>query len=295
MDFESLRIFKTVVEEGGIVAAARRLHRVPSGVTTRIQRLEDALGVALFLRDQRRLTLSPGGTIFLDYVEQLLSLAAQAHQAIQRETPQDVLRLGALESTAASRLPPLLAYYHQRYPAVRVELATDTTEALVEGVVRRTFEAAFVVGRAEAMGLEAMAAFDEELVLIAPRAHPAIGSAQDVCTDTLLCFPVGCAYRRLLHAWLAADAIVPQKVLTLSSYPAMVACVASGTGIALVPRSVLETIRVEDSLAAYPLPVGPTRVTTSLVWRPGACSPALEALRTVLRAFGDAAGAGEEG
>ena len=189
MDFTSLEIFKTVVDAGGIIAAARQLHRVPSGVTTRIKQLEATLGVELFLREQRRLTLSPAGELFLGYVEQLLRLAEQARQAVHGDMPRGVLRIGTLESTAASRLPLLLALYHEKYPAVRVELATHTTDALVEGVFRRQFDAAFVAGRAEASGLETLVAFDEELVIVAPRAHPAIDCAQDVRTDTIISFP----------------------------------------------------------------------------------------------------------
>jgi len=279
MDFDSLIMFKTVVDAGGIIAAARKLHRVQSGVTTRIKQLEAALGVALFRRDKRRLTLSPAGEIFLGYVEQLLGLAEQARQAVLGETPRGVLRLGTLESTAASRLPPLLAHYHQQYPAVRVELATETTDALLAGVMSRTFDAAFVVGPVEAMGLEGGRAFDEDLVIVTPRSHPAIGCAQDVRTDTLICFPRGCAYRRRLHAWLATGAVMPEKVLELSSYHAIVACVAAGTGIALVPRSVLETVRMRDSITVYPLPETYARLTTYLVWRPGERSPALPAFQ----------------
>jgi len=129
------------------------------------------------------------------------------------------------------------------------------------------------------MGLEVVEAFDEELVIIAPRSHPAIRCAQDVRTDTIICFPLGCAYRRLLHTWLAAGAVVPEKVLELSSYHAIVACVASGTGIALVPRSVLETVRVHASIAVYPLPEEHARMTTYLVWRHGELSPAMRALQ----------------
>jgi DNA-binding transcriptional LysR family regulator len=288
MDLVSLQIFKTVVDEGGIIAAARKLHRVQSGVTTRIKQLEASLGVELFLREQRRLTLSPAGEIFLSYVEQLLRLAEQARQAVHGDVPRGVLKIGTLESTAASRLPPLLTQYHEKYPAVRVELATNTTDALVEGVFGRQFDAAFVVGRAEASGLEMLVAFDEELVIAAPRTHPAIGCAQDVRTDTIIGFPTGCAYRRQLQAWLAAGAVVPEKVLALSSYHAIIACVASGTGIALVPRSVLETVRASDHIAVYPLATEPVRVQTYLVWRQGETSPALRALQAEILAANNA-------
>jgi len=59
----------------------------------------------------------------------------------------------------------------------------------------------------------------------------------------------------------------------------MVACVASGTGIALVPRSVLETMRMHDSVAVYPLPEEHGRLQTYLVWRQGEVSLALRALQ----------------
>src|SRR5687768_13056689 len=101
MDFTSLQIFKAVVDEGGIIAAARKLHRVQSSVTVRIKQLEDALGVALFIRQKRRLIMSPAGETFLGYVEQLLRLSEQARQAVLGDVPRGVMRLGTLESTAA--------------------------------------------------------------------------------------------------------------------------------------------------------------------------------------------------
>ena len=112
MDFGDLRVFKAVVEEGGITRAAKRLHRVQSNVTTRIQQLEASLGARLFLREKRRLHLSPAGKLFLGYVDQILNISEQARDAITEDAPQGVLRIGTLESTAASRLPRLLSRYH---------------------------------------------------------------------------------------------------------------------------------------------------------------------------------------
>ncbi|WP_163599254.1 helix-turn-helix domain-containing protein, partial [Klebsiella pneumoniae] len=65
MDFADLKVFKSVVDEGGIIKAARKLHRVPSSVSTRIQQLEISLGVALFRRDRQRLHLLPAGELLL--------------------------------------------------------------------------------------------------------------------------------------------------------------------------------------------------------------------------------------
>ena len=65
MNLADLHIFKTVAEEGGIVKAARKLHRVQSSITTRVKQLEASLGAELFYRDKQRLYLSPSGELLL--------------------------------------------------------------------------------------------------------------------------------------------------------------------------------------------------------------------------------------
>ncbi len=122
-------------------------------------------------------------------------------------------------------------------------------------------------------------------MLAVPRSHPKVRRAQDVRTDTLISFPPGCAYRRRLEAWLGADDVVSEKVLELSSYHAIIACVASGTGIAFIPRSVLATIRRAGTVAVCPLPAKVGRTMTSLVWRKGESSSALNALQAEVLAF----------
>src|SRR5438046_7419044 len=82
MDFASLQVFKAVVDEGGITQAARKLHRVQSNVTTRIQQLEASLGAQLFVREKRRLHLSPAGELFLGYVDEMLRISDRARSAV---------------------------------------------------------------------------------------------------------------------------------------------------------------------------------------------------------------------
>lgn len=283
MDLAALRVFKAVAEEGGVSAAARKLHRVQSNVTTRVQQLEASLGAQLFVRDRRRLFLSPAGEVLLRYAEQMLDLSRQAREAVAGDTPRGVLRIGTLESTAASRLPPLLSRYHRAYPQVRVELTTGTTDALVDSVMQRRVEAAFVAKCPEAARLAAMPVFEEELVLVAPSTHPPIRRARDLRTDAMIAFPAGCAYRRRLQAWLAEDGMAPETVLELASYHAIVACVASGTGVALVPRSVLATLRDSSGIVAHRLAAKKGAVTTQLVWRKSELSRPLGALQQEVR------------
>ena len=78
LDLDSLEIFRTVAQEGGIIRAAGKLGRVQSNVTTRIKQLEQRLGRSLFRRQGRSIVLSPEGELLLSYTQRLFRLAAQA-------------------------------------------------------------------------------------------------------------------------------------------------------------------------------------------------------------------------
>ncbi|MBI3896879.1 MAG: LysR family transcriptional regulator [Gammaproteobacteria bacterium] len=282
IDLVALSIFKTVAEEGGIARAAAKLHRVPSNVTTRVQQLERRLGVQLFFRQNRRLVLSPQGQILLTYAEQLLRLATEAEAALRDDTPRGPLRIGTMESTAATRLPPVLARYHRTYPQVRIELITGTVVALMAKVVDNDIEAAFVASAAIVKGLDSQPVFVEELVLIAPASFAKVKTAKDLNGATVLAFGVGCPYRRCLEEWLARTRVAPARIMECNSYHTIVACVAAGTGVAVVPRAVIRAVPAGKVVQTFSLPSDLSKTRTVLVWRKGYRSPALDALRKEL-------------
>lgn len=282
MDLVALRIFKTVAEAGGITRAAARLHRVQSNVTTRVKQLEESLGTTLFHRHKRRLVLSAEGKLLLGYAERLLRLSAEAEAALRQSGPRGTLRIGSLESTAATRLPPILSRYHAAYPDVRLELATGTTGALVARVRSGELEAAFVAEPFNSQDLETQPAFVEELVIIAPKGFGAVKGAKDLAQAPILAFTTGCSYRQRLENWLARSGLAPERVMEYASYHAMVACAAAGSGIAVVPRSVLQALRREQEIDIHPLPRDVAHAKTVLVWRSGHRSAALEAMKSAL-------------
>lgn len=281
MNLTALQIFKSVVEQGGVNKAAAKLHRVPSNVTTRIKQLEEQLGAKLFLRIGRRLTLSAEGRLLLPLADQLLRLSSEAEAALRNEKPRGTLRIGALESTAASRLPPVLSRYHQLYPDVQIELVTGTSGALVSRVHKEEVEAAFVAEPFNANGLEIQTAFVEELVLITPKSFGQVRSAKDIGNRTVIAFSAGCSYRQRLETWLGASKVLPDRVMEFQSYHAIVACVAAGSGLAVVPRAVLELTRADRNVAMTALPARIAKTRTQLVWRREHHSAALDAMKNL--------------
>jgi DNA-binding transcriptional LysR family regulator len=234
-DLDTLEIFRAVVEEGGVIRAANKLNRVQSNVTTRIKQLEERLGRQLFRKQGRTLKLSPEGELLLSYAQRLFRIADEAEHELKKGKPMGVLRIGSLESTAGSRLAPILSKFHKLYPGVVVELVTGTTGALVQRVSNFDIEAAFVSEPFTAPGLNAMKMFEEELVLITGRDIPLVSRAAQLAGHTLIAFVNGCSYRKRMEEWLGTGAVLPARTLEFASYQAMIACVAAGTGYALVP------------------------------------------------------------
>ncbi len=283
MELAELEIFRTVVAEGGVTRAAERLNRVQSNVTTRIKQLEESIGVPLFVRDRKRLVLTASGEALLDYAERILDLVQEAREVVSPQNPRGRLRIGSMESAAASRLPAPLAEFHQRWPEVRLELSTGPTDVLIAGVRAGKLDAALVAGPIEDAALSATPLYKEELLLVTPRSHRRVRSPEDVMLDTLIVFEQGCAYRRHAESWFAGQGKggVPVRTLELASYHAILACVAAGAGVAVVPRSVIAMQMEPHGFATHSLGRD-GRVTTFLISRRERSSASLLALRSLL-------------
>jgi DNA-binding transcriptional LysR family regulator len=285
MDLPDLRIFAAVVRYGGITRAAERLYRVQSNVTTRIRQLEEELGVQLFLREGKRLHLTPAGKTLLDYAVRILALADEAIAVVKDPRPRGIFRLGAMESTAAVRLPGPLAEFSMRHPEVVLELRTGNPAELARALLAGELDAALVAEPVAEARFEKLLAFDEEPVIVACPAHPPINAGAPV-PKTIIVFEHGCPHRKRLETWYQERGEIPERIVELGSYHAMLGCVVAGMGVALLPRSVLNTFPGRRRLSVYRLPGGEDRIPTVLIWRKGTNSPNTEALAGILACGG---------
>lgn len=284
MDLTALEIFRAVAQEGSVTRAAERLGRVQSNVTTRVQQLEEQLGAPLFLREGKRMVLTPAGESLHGYADRLLALAEEARQSVHPGQPSGRLRLGAMESTAAARLPQPLAQLHAQWPALVLELSTAPSRQLVEQVVDHRIDCALVAwpppGIDADAPVERTTVFSEALLLALPADHPPVYTAQDLQLDTLAAFSNGCTYRRMGESFLQEKNGTPPRVLELASYHAILACVAAGRCAGVVPQAVIDLMREPPALRWVPLAAS----DTVLVRRRGYQSPALHALQAALLA-----------
>jgi DNA-binding transcriptional LysR family regulator len=282
MDLVQLRMFCSVAETGSLARAAELLHRVPSNLTTRLRQLEEEIGVDLFIREKQRIRLSPMGHNFLNYAQRILSLSEEALNMARAGEPGGNFAFGSMESTAATRLPGLLAAYHQRFPTVALSLVTGTSGDIIDKVRAGTLAAALVDGPATHDDLNGCIAFREEMVLITSLDHGPIDSARDTQNDTLFAFGNSCSYRTKLESWYRESHTSPNSVMEIQSYHAMVACVAGGAGVAMIPASVLAQMPARARVQEHTLPPAYRDTATWLMWRRDAFTPNVEALKYLI-------------
>ena len=240
MDGTDLRVFEAVARLGGMSRAAVELHTVQSNVTARIQALEQALGVVLFHRHTRGVTLAPAGQRLLPYAKQVARLLQAARQAAQDDgTPRGALVIGSLETTAAIRLSQVLADFAGRFPLVDLTLRTDTTCALIEQVLDGALEGAFVCGPVLHPDLVSEAVFSEELALLTPPGVASLAALAAQSEVRIVVLRRGCSYRQRLEDLLVRRGMPVPRVLEFGTLEAILACVAGGLGVTLLPRALV--------------------------------------------------------
>ncbi|MGE9552723.1 putrescine utilization regulator PtrR [Erwinia amylovora] len=282
MDLTQLKMFCSVAETGSLARAAELLHRVPSNLTTRLRQLEQELGADLFIREKQRLRLSPVGHNFLCYAQRILALSEEALSMTHSGEPGGNFALGSMESTAATRLPVLLSAYHQQYPNVTLSLITGTSGEIIERVREGTLSAALADGPINVNELNSCKAFDERMVLISSLSHAPIHQPADAAGDTLFAFKPSCSYRLRFENWFRSAGVQPGTFMEIQSYHAMLACVASGAGLALLPESVLAQLPATEGIQRHEIPADVGETATFLVWRRDAFTPNVEALKYMI-------------
>ncbi|MBV4452006.1 MULTISPECIES: LysR family transcriptional regulator [Pseudomonas] len=251
MELAQLNMVRAVAQTGSVAQAALRLHCVPSNITMRIKQLEAELGTPLFIRAGRGLAISAAGEIFLEYCERILALVEESKRAVDATAiPRGTLRIGAVESSASGRLPPLLAEYHRRYPDVSLELVTGAWSELLDDLQHHRLDVALVAAGNKRAKLEHSVVYSERLVLIASACSEPIHSAADLAGRTLLVWPPGCPYRAALENWLKPHTFQP-AVASYASWGTIIGCVSAGIGVALAPEGILARYEQTNQLVSY--------------------------------------------
>lgn len=271
MELIDLLTFSAVARNGGITRAADELKTVQSNVTQRVKALEAEMGIALFERHSRGMTLTGAGRRLLPYAQRMAALSREAMLATRDDgEPKGPLAIGSMETTAAVRLPPLLAEFHRRFPAVQLTLRTATTADLVASILDGELDGAFVAGPIDHVDLLSTVAFREELVLVTARRFTSLASLRAGTPEsgpTALVFRTGCTYRQRLEQLFSDFGWPSATRFELGTLDGMIGCVAAGVGVTLLPRAVVERSELRKDVSTHALDTSWSNVDTLFIQR----------------------------
>lgn len=258
MELSSLKVFIAVAETGGVSSAAERLHYVQSNVTARIKKLEEELGVSLFMRKSRGMELSSQGRVLLDYAYKMVDLERQAVRDVCSSIEDGgSLSLGSMETAMAVRLPLLLKEFHQRHPKTELSVRTGTTDEMIKQVIDHRLDCAIVGSSVAHEEILQYPFFKERLVLVSA------GGKEKL--STLLVYRKGCAYRARAEEWLRKEGLLPYTIMEFGTQEGIIGCVSAGLGVTLLPFEVAKSLPPE--LKVTELPDEIAEVETYLICR----------------------------
>ena len=259
-DLVSIRLAVACAQTGSLTAAARTANLALAAASRRIRELEAALGDTLFERHARGLLLTAAGRVFvrhgltlLQSMEQLEGELADLRHGIARH-----VRLCASTAAINQFLPPLLARYAQLAPQLRIDLDEQVSEAVVAALREGRADLGIFVEGPDAAGLDTHVFRQDELVLVLPAGHRLAGEKMPMAfSDTLdeewISLTAGAAMlQKQQQAALAANR--PLKLrMQVRSFDAVCHMVASGLGIAMLPKTAALPIMRAMKLGWRPL------------------------------------------
>lgn len=291
MELRHLRYFCAVAEEQSFTLAARRLHVSQSGVSGQVRDLEQELGVALFRRNQRSVSLTPEGSAFLSEARDILDRTDRAVEMVAQAAKghRGKLKIGLCGPATAPFLPRLIREFRKREPGILLSLRdldpAHQPEALMSGEIDVGFTRGIPASLRGTLASEVF--FREPLVAALPHGHELESinaiSLKNLADDRFVLYARENA-PELFDAILSLcrrARFSPDIVDTPSLWQSVLTMIEAGEGVSIVPESVKQ-LRSRD-VAFRPLQDRGCTVEVVLSWRANAPDAVLESFLALLR------------
>ncbi len=251
LDLYKLHIFTVVVQEGSFSSAAERLYLTQSAISQHIQQLESSLGVQLFIRGRRGVTLTAEGHTLADYTHRIFALVGETETAVTRVDRLDSgqVVIGATPGAGVYLLPEWAQLFREQYPALSVSIQTGVTRKIVDDLLANRLEIGLIEGeldhqRESRLAVTVLAAVEQFVVVSnQPGLHP--WQALDAVPisalngQTFIMRPRASQTRVWMDAMLRQHNVEPVIAAEYDNLEAIKRLVAAGSGITILPEYVI--------------------------------------------------------
>jgi len=293
--FRQLRVFVEVARSGSVARAAEALHLTPPAVSMQVKEVESQVGLPLFDRHGRSVSLSLAGEYFLVHAKKLLAALKEADDAMQRlkRVERGALTVGMV-TTAKYFVPHLLALFREEHPGVEVRLRIAVNREQLVTMLNAGDVDLAVMGRPpRELATRSEAFANHPLAFVSAPSHelaePTELAAQALARQVFIVREVGSGTRAVMEAFFAQHRVEVQIAMELPSNETIKQAVIAGLGLGFVS---LHTVALElqhGLLKLLPVHGTPVMRTWNLVHLGSrVLSPAAEAFRYFLIERGDA-------
>ncbi|OGT84705.1 MAG: hypothetical protein A3H91_04985 [Gammaproteobacteria bacterium RIFCSPLOWO2_02_FULL_61_13] len=233
MDLTQLKSFVTVAAEGHITRASEKLHLSQPTISSHIRALEDELGVTLFARSARGVSLTRSGKLLLEDAQKVLaaSLHLRDHARALSGTLDARLQIGTILDAHYLRLGDVISEMRERYKLIQVELQQAISGVGIEMVLSGELDAAFVLGEPRDPALRVLPLERQHYVVVIPRAWEGqIKTWQDLAARPWALTPPKGRINKMAHELLRARSLAPASVVFADQESMLRDLVGSGVG-----------------------------------------------------------------
>jgi len=273
MNMRFLLTFVWVARLGSFRLTAEKLSTTQAAISSRISVLETELGVQLFLRDSRGVSLTREGHKVLGYAEEMLATQQRLQQSLGlADSFAGRLRIGVMDTVIHSWLSELISALSRDYPQVEVELTADTALNLSEQLLKGQLDLVFQTDLLRADGVRNVQLASYPLSWVVARAGAqdrSYVSLADLCQERLLTFSRHSRPHQDMLNFLHQHAIAAPRVSCINSVAAIIKLVADGFGIGALPPVLVSRELQSGAMIALPIEAAPG-FSVYASWRAGA-------------------------
>ena len=296
MELRHLRYFVAVAQEEHMTRAAAKLGIQQPPLTQQIQILEKELGVQLFLRESRRIQLSPAGRVFLTDAQAILASAEQAILRVQRFElgEEGNLRLGFTSSASLHQMTPdLVRSFRETYPLIKLDIEEGAAHDLMHALEQEKIDIAFSRSSVKPYpGISSFELLKEDMVIAIPMNHPlsktpnGVLSLKDLRDENFIFYQQvnGSGIKESLINECAKEGFEPKSAQVVYRIMGALHIVASGLGIAIVPKS-MQAIQPDSVVYKTFHPKSVLTVPLSLAYRENSSKLAVQRFLTLAHEF----------
>ena len=241
LEIRHLKLVAAIAETGSVTRAGNCLHLTQSALSHQLRDAEEQLGVPLFERKSRKMTLTAAGERLLQSARTVLAELAGAQKEIARRgaATQGLIRLSTECYTVYHWLPARLKLFQQKFPSVEFQLVVEATDDPFQALLEGKLDLAVVCSRIRNRKIRYTPLFSDEMVVIVPPGHRLAGQKfvepQDFADENVFIYPPK-EDSSLLNEFLVPAGVWPRRIQEVMLTEAIIEMVRGGLGLAVLAR-----------------------------------------------------------